>query len=93
MTHYICPRIQITQTKTDTKKAVRERSSPIFTHLSIRKYSQPFSFIQQFISDFISDESNWEPDLLADKNGKRSETHSKRITKGEKKDKYLPRCI
>lgn len=24
------------------KKAVRERSSPIFTHLSIRKYSQPF---------------------------------------------------
>lgn len=49
VTHYICPRIQITQTKTDTKKAVRERSSPIFTHLSIRKYSQPFSFIQQFV--------------------------------------------
>lgn len=28
------------------KRAGRERSSPIFSHLSIRKYSQPFSFIQ-----------------------------------------------
>ncbi|EXZ00334.1 hypothetical protein M074_2394 [Bacteroides fragilis str. DS-166] len=45
----ICPRIQITQTKTDTKKAVRERSSPIFSSLVIRKYNQPFSFIQQFV--------------------------------------------
>ena len=31
------------------KRAGRERSSPIFSHLSIRKYSQPFSFIQQFV--------------------------------------------